>query len=65
MRFVSMLWIIAAGCTLSACAVTSVIGTAASVTGTVISTTAHVAGDVISATADLVTRDEDDHKKPK
>jgi hypothetical protein len=65
MRFVSVLWIIVAACTLSACAVTSVIGTAASVTGTVVSTTAHVAGDVISATADLVTGDGGDHKKSK
>ena len=65
MRFVSVLWIIVAACTLSACAVTRVVGAAASVTATVVSTTAHVAGDVISGTADLVIGDGDDDKKPK
>ena len=65
MRFVSKLGTIVAACALSACAVTSVIGTAASVTGSVVSTTAHVAGDVVSTTADVVTGGTDDHKKAK
>jgi hypothetical protein len=55
MRSVPILLAVAAAIALSGCAVVSVAGTAASVTGTVISTTAEVTGDVIGAAARTVT----------
>jgi hypothetical protein len=55
MRAFSILLAAAASIALSGCAVVSVVGTAASVTGTVISTTAEVTGDVIGAAARTVT----------